>query len=303
MGIYAKMSSENKQMIEFILSTSSDFETSFEEIKGNISNSITVTPKLFKSFLSSEDPCPVKRKTDNSLNDSTRRKSLKFTDCKVNELADIIEENETEMLNIFPEKEVEVTFEDIQTDRCRNSTFIKDISLVLDDNCTSFSEHKSHVQWEKDQVTLYSTVIKSPFRSLKNVSGFIENRRDARKHNFVLKKGKITKRFCSCCDKKIFTKEKCYKCQTCNSVCHEDCSDALPIPCVPMVVFSEKLKIKKTTIADHTPRTSPMVPALIVYCTIEIENRGLDSKGIYRTSGAQKDVVRLKVSKRKGCLK
>ncbi|KAB7495236.1 Rac GTPase-activating protein 1 [Armadillidium nasatum] len=86
-------------------------------------------------------------------------------------------------------------------------------------------------------------------------------------------------------------------------VCHEDCSDALPIPCVPMVIFSEKLKIKTTTIADHTPRTSPMVPALIVYCTIEIENRGLDSKGIYRTSGAQKDVLRLKVSKRMDCLK
>ncbi|KAB7494040.1 Rac GTPase-activating protein 1 [Armadillidium nasatum] len=95
-------------------------------------------------------------------------------------------------------------------------------------------------------------------------------------------------------EKKIYTREKCYKCQTCNSVCHEDCSDALPIPCVPMVIFSEKLKIKTTTIADHTPRTSPMVPALIVYCSIEIENRGLDSKGIYRTSGAQKDVLRLK---------
>lgn len=39
----------------------------------------------------------------------------------------------------------------------------------------------------------------------------------------------------------------------------------------------------------------PMVPALVVHCTNEVENRGLSEVGIYRVPGAEKDVKELKV--------
>lgn len=38
-----------------------------------------------------------------------------------------------------------------------------------------------------------------------------------------------------------------------------------------------------------------MVPALVVHCTNEVENRGLSEVGIYRVPGAEKDVKELKV--------
>lgn len=38
-----------------------------------------------------------------------------------------------------------------------------------------------------------------------------------------------------------------------------------------------------------------MVPALVVHCTNEVENRGLSEVGIYRVPGSEKDVKELKV--------
>jgi Rac GTPase-activating protein 1 len=49
------------------------------------------------------------------------------------------------------------------------------------------------------------------------------------------------------------------------------------------------------TISDYAPSTAPMVPSLIVHCVNEVDLRGLDDIGIYRISGAEKDVRELKV--------
>ena len=38
-----------------------------------------------------------------------------------------------------------------------------------------------------------------------------------------------------------------------------------------------------------------MVPALVVHCTNEVENRGLAEVGIYRLCGAEKEIRELKV--------
>lgn len=38
-----------------------------------------------------------------------------------------------------------------------------------------------------------------------------------------------------------------------------------------------------------------MIPSLIVHCVNEIENRGLNEVGLYRVSGAEKDVRSLRV--------
>jgi Rac GTPase-activating protein 1 len=49
------------------------------------------------------------------------------------------------------------------------------------------------------------------------------------------------------------------------------------------------------TISDYAPPTAPMVPSLIVHCINEVDLRGLNEVGIYRISGAEKDVRELKV--------
>jgi hypothetical protein len=49
------------------------------------------------------------------------------------------------------------------------------------------------------------------------------------------------------------------------------------------------------TIADYTPHTAPMIPSIIVHCVNEVDRRGLNEAGIYRLSGADKDVRGLKV--------
>jgi Rac GTPase-activating protein 1 len=48
-------------------------------------------------------------------------------------------------------------------------------------------------------------------------------------------------------------------------------------------------------ISDYTPSIGPMIPGLIVHCVTEIEARGLGEVGIYRVSGAEKDVKALKM--------
>jgi Rac GTPase-activating protein 1 len=48
-------------------------------------------------------------------------------------------------------------------------------------------------------------------------------------------------------------------------------------------------------IADYTPPTAPMIPSIIVHCVNEVELRGLNEAGIYRLSGADKEVKGLKV--------
>lgn len=38
-----------------------------------------------------------------------------------------------------------------------------------------------------------------------------------------------------------------------------------------------------------------MIPALIIHCVMEVEDRGLNEVGIYRVPGSERDVRALKV--------
>lgn len=49
------------------------------------------------------------------------------------------------------------------------------------------------------------------------------------------------------------------------------------------------------SISDFAPRIAPMVPAIIVHCTNEVENRGLSEVGLYRVPGAEREVNELRV--------
>lgn len=98
---------------------------------------------------------------------------------------------------------------------------------------------------------------------------------------------------CQPCGKRIKFGKIALKCRDCRATCHPECRESVPLPCVP-TANTPTTKGQLGTIADYTSRVPPMVPALVVHCTNEVENRGLSEVGIYRVPGAEKDVKELK---------
>ncbi|XP_063609378.1 rac GTPase-activating protein 1-like isoform X2 [Penaeus indicus] len=98
---------------------------------------------------------------------------------------------------------------------------------------------------------------------------------------------------CQPCGKRIKFGKIALKCRDCRATCHPECRESVPLPCVP-TANTPTAKGQLGTIADYTSRMPPMVPALVVHCTNEVENRGLSEVGIYRVPGAEKDVKELK---------
>ena len=130
-----------------------------------------------------------------------------------------------------------------------------------------------------------------------------------RKHQFVQKKDFSAQReTCGPCGRRVRFGKACYKCRECRAVCHPDCRDLLPLPCVPVASAHSKTPsrsalTKGAQLADFTPLTAPMVPAIIVHCINEIEARGLSEVGLYRVPGAESEVraLRDKFLQARGC--
>ncbi|XP_076065683.1 rac GTPase-activating protein 1-like isoform X2 [Oratosquilla oratoria] len=98
---------------------------------------------------------------------------------------------------------------------------------------------------------------------------------------------------CHPCGKRIKFGKVALKCRDCRATCHSECRESVPLPCVA-TANTPNTKGAMGYIADYTPLISPMVPALVVHCTNEIENRGLNEVGIYRVPGAEREVKELK---------
>ena len=129
-----------------------------------------------------------------------------------------------------------------------------------------------------------------------------------RKHFFIQQKGFSAQReTCGPCGRRIKFGKASYKCRECRAVCHPDCRDLLPVPCVPVgsahKTPSRSALNRGAHLADFTPLTGPMVPALIVHCLNEIEARGLSEVGLYRVPGAESEVraLRDKFLQARGC--
>ncbi|KAF7266136.1 hypothetical protein GWI33_020506 [Rhynchophorus ferrugineus] len=105
--------------------------------------------------------------------------------------------------------------------------------------------------------------------------------------------------FCACCEKRIRFGKTGLKCKECRSLCHMECKDKLPLPCIPLINTPNHKNILGI-ISDYTPTTPPMVPALIMHCVNEIELRGFNELGLYRISASEKDVKSLKEKYLKG---
>lgn len=115
-------------------------------------------------------------------------------------------------------------------------------------------------------------------------------KRALRQHNFA---SKVILKQDSCipCKARIRFGKSALKCVDCLGTCHIECKTAMPTPCVPTVRTPSHFV---GTIADYSPQTCPMVPALMVHCLDEIDLRGMNEAGIYRTCAPEKDIHLLK---------
>jgi len=83
-------------------------------------------------------------------------------------------------------------------------------------------------------------------------------------------------------------------CRECRGICHMNCKNQLALPCIPFHKPNGK-SFRRLLIADFvTPNTLPVIPALIIHCCREVENRGLQEEGLYRKCGSDKEVQELK---------
>lgn len=113
----------------------------------------------------------------------------------------------------------------------------------------------------------------------------MENNIIEKKHNFI-QKMIVVPEMCGHCTKKIKFNNYMVKCLDCKIITHLECKDFIPTLCT-----IDQLKINALNCG---------VPPFIVHCISEIERRGLDTVGLYRVSGSDKEVKSLRDKFRKG---
>lgn len=105
------------------------------------------------------------------------------------------------------------------------------------------------------------------------------DRLNARTHSFV-SKNIILQEYCLACEKKIRFGRMGLKCTDCHAIAHPECRDKVPLPCVPMGTPTKSGSMG--LISDYAPLVPPMIPAIVIHCINEVEQRGLNEMGIYR---------------------
>uniref|UniRef100_A0A2H8TPW1 Rac GTPase-activating protein 1 n=1 Tax=Melanaphis sacchari TaxID=742174 RepID=A0A2H8TPW1_9HEMI len=112
-----------------------------------------------------------------------------------------------------------------------------------------------------------------------------ENNITEKEHNFI-QKIIVIPEMCGHCHKKIKFNNYMVKCLDCKIITHLECKDFIPVICT-----TDQLKINALNCG---------VPPSIVHCISEIERRGLETVGLYRVSGSDKEVKSLSDKFRKG---
>ncbi|RZC31762.1 RhoGAP and/or C1 1 domain containing protein, partial [Asbolus verrucosus] len=139
-------------------------------------------------------------------------------------------------------------------------------------------------------LVLESRARESPFKR--------QNELNMRQHCFQ-QKTIVMPDTCGPCEKRIRFGKSAMKCKECKALCHIECKDKLPLPCVP-IVNTPTHHTASGSIGDYTPTIPPMVPSLLIHCINEIELRGPNEVGLYRIPGAERDVKALKEKFLKG---
>nr|XP_018903749.1 PREDICTED: rac GTPase-activating protein 1 [Bemisia tabaci]XP_018903750.1 PREDICTED: rac GTPase-activating protein 1 [Bemisia tabaci] len=116
---------------------------------------------------------------------------------------------------------------------------------------------------------------------------------NSRMHQFI-QRTIMKPESCGPCGKRINFGRMALKCIDCRAIAHYDCKEQVPLPCVAMGTTPTGKGAVKGTISDFTPSIPPMVPALVIHCINEIEQRGMSEIGLYRVPGSDKEVKALK---------
>ncbi|CAF4499798.1 unnamed protein product, partial [Rotaria magnacalcarata] len=100
----------------------------------------------------------------------------------------------------------------------------------------------------------------------------------SRGHNFISRNILIPETCCVCL-KRIHFGKLAYRCQGCNALCHTGCKENCTTLCLPNVKTPNRGAVCK-----FSPRepNQLQIPALLVHCINEIEQRGLQELGLYR---------------------
>lgn len=112
----------------------------------------------------------------------------------------------------------------------------------------------------------------------------------ARAHNFISRNILIPETCCVCL-KRIHFGKLAYRCQSCSALCHTGCKENCATLCLPNVKTPNRGAVSK-----FTPRETNQlqVPAILLHCVKEIEQRGLQEVGIYRLNVVEGQVKELK---------
>lgn len=114
-------------------------------------------------------------------------------------------------------------------------------------------------------------------------------------HNFCLKKTLMPSDNCVSCGFKVKFYSSSYRCQTCNILCHPDCKDNAPLPCVKITAPNARSRQRKILISDYVSADAvPKVPAIIVHCCNEIEKEeNITTPALYQAIGSTREIEEL----------
>lgn len=115
------------------------------------------------------------------------------------------------------------------------------------------------------------------------------------KMHIFISKTVIRPEYCQPCGAKIKFGKMAMRCKECKMICHSECKNQLSLPCIPLLVRTPGVgKDYSGVLADYAPVYPPFVPGIVVHLVAEVERRGLNEVGIYRISGAERQVKELK---------
>lgn len=140
--------------------------------------------------------------------------------------------------------------------------------------------------------TLSARSTASLMKTRSNLNSPIQNAN--KPHSFTQKKS-FKPDSCGPCSGKISFYGTVMKCEVCGIICHPECQDRCPLPCVKITAPSNKGRQKKTLISDYVNKDAvPKVPALIMHSCNEIEREdNIIAEGLYRVVAQTKDIEEL----------
>jgi hypothetical protein len=170
-----------------------------------------------------------------------------------------------------------------------NSIAFLDTNLLSESVPSTFQRRNS--EKNKDPVniepsTAGSTVV-SPYSSIIKTSEDYHLSRVARTHVF---KKLLTPSRCRGCETYVYFHG--FECEICSLACHKKCLSTLAIRC-----GNKKLPRKMNTFGvnfrEHLLATKRMIPIIVTKCINELDERGLDTQGLYRISSAKSKMEKL----------